>query len=204
MEQAEGRLMMVIPLAMGMVMVLLYLAFRSLIDVLLVLSNVVALCCGGVWALLLTHTNFSISAAVGFISIFGVAVMNGLLQVSSFNRLRLEGKPLEEAVLGLADRLRPMMMTALTAIFGLLPAAFSTRIGGADATAAGHRGDRRHAGGRSCSPLSDAGPLQPLPPGNARSGVGPPSRIRGEHSPNVPAGRTENKTSKGHVLVFAE
>ena len=130
MEQAERRLMIVIPLAAFLVMFLLYLAFRSLTDVLLVLSNVVTMVCGGVWALLLTHTNFSISAAVGFISIFGVAVMNGLLLVSSFHRLRLDGVSFEEAILqGSGHRLRPMMMTALTAVFGLLPAAFSTRIG---------------------------------------------------------------------------
>jgi cobalt-zinc-cadmium resistance protein CzcA len=130
MEQAESRMMIVIPLAMAAVVVLLYLAFRSLVDVLIVLSNVAALCCGGIWALLLTHTNFSISAAVGFISIFGVGVMNGLLLVSSFHRLRLDGAPMHEAILqGAAHRLRPMMMTTLTAIFGLVPAALSTRIG---------------------------------------------------------------------------
>ena len=129
MEQAEARLKVVIPLACVMI-VAACTAFRSLVDVLLVLSSVVALCCGGVWALLLTHTNFSISAAVGFISIFGVAVMNGLLLVSSFHRLRLDGMPLEEAVLqGSRHRLRPMMMTTLTAMFGLVPAALSTRIG---------------------------------------------------------------------------
>ena len=77
---------------------MLYLAFGSLVDVLIVLTNVVALGCGGVWALLLTQTNFSISAAVGFISIFGVAIMDGLLLVSSFHRLRLEGKPVHEAI----------------------------------------------------------------------------------------------------------
>ena len=130
MEQAERRLMIVIPLAAFLVMVLLYLAFRSLTDVFLVLSNVVTMVCGGIWALLLTHTNFSISAAVGFISIFGVAVMDALLQVSAFHRWRLDGQPMEEAILhGSRDRLRPIMMTALTAVFGLLPAAFSTRIG---------------------------------------------------------------------------
>jgi cobalt-zinc-cadmium resistance protein CzcA len=113
-----------------MIIILLYMTFRSLTDVLLVLSNVVALFCGGIWALLLTQTNFSISAAVGFISIFGVAIMNGLLLVSFFHRLRLEGLPLDDALLrGSEHRLRPMMMTTLTAIFGLLPAALSTRIG---------------------------------------------------------------------------
>src|SRR5205823_6758350 len=97
---------------------------------LLVFSNVLALSLGGVWALLLTGTNFSISAAVGFISIFGVAIMDGLLSISYFNRLRFKGVPLREAILrGAGVRVRPMMMTALTAIFGLLPAALSTRIG---------------------------------------------------------------------------
>jgi cobalt-zinc-cadmium resistance protein CzcA len=130
MEEAERRLMVVIPLALILVVILLYLAFRSLIDVLLVLSNVLTLCCGGIWALLLTQTNFSISAAVGFISIFGVAVMDGLLLVSSFNRLRLAGRSIKDAIMeGCSYRLRPILMTGFTAIFGLLPAALSTRIG---------------------------------------------------------------------------
>ncbi len=85
---------------------------------------------GGVWALLLTGTNFNISAAIGFISIFGVAIMDGLLLISYFNQLRFQGLPLEEAILqGAEKRVRPVMMTALTAIFGLLPAALSTKIG---------------------------------------------------------------------------
>jgi cobalt-zinc-cadmium resistance protein CzcA len=110
--------------------VLLYLAFKSLLDAFVVLSNVAALSVGGIWALYLTHTNFSISAAVGFISIFGVAIMDGLLLVSYFNHLRAQGLPLREAILqGSEKRVRPVMMTALTAIFGLLPAALSTRIG---------------------------------------------------------------------------
>lgn len=130
MEQAEARLKLLVPLAMGLIVVLLYLAFRSLIDVGLVLSSMVALCCGGIWALVLTNTNFSISAAVGFISIFGVAVMNGLLLVSHFHRLRLDGLAMEEAVVeGAAYRLRPMMMTTLAPILGLLPAAVSNQIG---------------------------------------------------------------------------
>jgi cobalt-zinc-cadmium resistance protein CzcA len=130
MEEAEARLMIIIPLSLSLIFILLYLAFRSLIDALLVLANVVALSLGGVWALLLTGSTFSISAAVGFISIFGVAIMDGLLLVSYFNRMRAHGLPLKEAIMeGAAKRVRPVMMTALTAIFGLLPAAFSTRIG---------------------------------------------------------------------------
>src|SRR5262249_27351847 len=130
MEEAEGRLMLIIPLSLGLIFVLLYMAFRSLLDAVVVLSNVVALSLGGVWALLLTNTYFSISAAVGFISIFGVAIMDGLLSVAYFNQLRAQGLPVREAILqGAEKRVRPMMMTALTAVFGLLPAALSTDIG---------------------------------------------------------------------------
>jgi cobalt-zinc-cadmium resistance protein CzcA len=130
MEEAEGRLMIIIPLSLSLIFMLLYFAFRSLIDALVVLANVVALSLGGIWALLLTGTNFSISAAVGFISIFGVAIMDGLLLVSYFNQERANGYPLREAILrGGEKRVRAMLMTDLTAVFGLLPAAFSTRIG---------------------------------------------------------------------------
>jgi cobalt-zinc-cadmium resistance protein CzcA len=130
MQEAEHRLMFIIPLSLALIFALLYLAFHSLFDVLAILSNVIALSLGGVWALLLTGTNFSISAAVGFISIFGVAIMDGLLLIAYFNQLRAHGLPLRQAILqGAEKRVRPIMMTALTAIFGLLPAAVSTRIG---------------------------------------------------------------------------
>jgi heavy metal efflux system protein len=130
MEEGERRLMLIIPIALALVFLLLYLAFHSLLDALVVLSNVVALSLGGIWALFLTGTNFSIAAAVGFTSIFGVAIMDGLLLVSSFNQLRAHGVPLREAILqGAERRVRPVMMTALTAIFGLLPAAVSVKVG---------------------------------------------------------------------------
>ncbi len=130
MNEAFARLGVWIPVSLVLICVLVYLAFRSALDTLTVLTNVVALSMGGVWALLLTGTHFSISAAVGFISIFGVAIMDGLLSVSYFNALRAHGLPLRQAIVeGAAKRVRPMMMTALTAIFGLLPAALSTRIG---------------------------------------------------------------------------
>jgi cobalt-zinc-cadmium resistance protein CzcA len=130
MERASARLMIIIPLSLGMIFVLLYMAFRSFLDSLVVLSNVIDLSMGGIWALYLTGTNFSISAAVGFVSLFGVAIMDGLLMISSFNAGRAHGLPLREAILqGAGKRVRPVTMTALTAIFGLLPAALSTRIG---------------------------------------------------------------------------
>jgi cobalt-zinc-cadmium resistance protein CzcA len=130
MNEAFARLGVWVPVSVALICVLVYLAFGSVLDTLVVLSNVVALSMGGVWALLLTGTHFSISAAVGFISIFGVAIMDGLLSVSYFNASRAHGLPLREAILeGAGKRVRPMMMTALTAIFGLLPAAVSTKIG---------------------------------------------------------------------------
>lgn len=130
MQDAEARLMIIIPLSLLLIFLLLYLAFHSLLDACLVLVNVVALSLGGIWALLLTETNFSVSAAVGFVSIFGVAIMDGLLLVSYFNQNRAHGMPVEEAILdGAAVRVRPVMMTGLTAILGLLPAALATRIG---------------------------------------------------------------------------
>jgi cobalt-zinc-cadmium resistance protein CzcA len=122
--------MVVVPISMLLVFLLIYISFRSVLDTLAVFANVVALSMGGIWALMFCQINFSISAAVGFISIFGVAIMDGLLLISYFNSLRAKGLPLREAILqGAEKRVRPMMMTALTAILGLLPAALSTKIG---------------------------------------------------------------------------
>jgi Cu/Ag efflux pump CusA len=130
MQEAESRLLIIIPASILLIFLLLYFAFHSVIDACLVLMNVLALSLGGIWALWLTDTNFSVSAAVGFISIFGVAIMDGLLLVSYFNQNRAHGMPVREAILdGAAVRVRPVLMTGLTAILGLLPAALATRIG---------------------------------------------------------------------------
>ena len=130
MEDGEKRLMLYIPASLVIVFLLLYMAFRSLLDSIVVLSNVLDLAIGGIWALYLTGTNFSMSAAVGFVSLFGVAIMDGLLMISYFNDLRARGLPVREAIMqGAALRVRPVTMTCLTAILGLLPAALSTAIG---------------------------------------------------------------------------
>jgi cobalt-zinc-cadmium resistance protein CzcA len=130
MQDAENRLMWITPLSLGLISILLFAAFRSILDSVVVLSNVLAMGVGGVWALYFTGTNFSISAAVGFISLFGVAIMDGLLMLSYFNAHRARGLPLYDAIMeGAGKRMRPMMMTDLTAMLGLLPAALSTRIG---------------------------------------------------------------------------
>ena len=130
MQAANGRLLWIVPLSIGLIMGLLYTAFNSIKDALLVMVNVIAATMGGIWALRVTHTPFSISAAVGFISIFGVAVQNGVLLISYFNQLRAAGLPVRESVLRGAElRVRPMVITSLTAALGLLPAAFATSIG---------------------------------------------------------------------------
>jgi cobalt-zinc-cadmium resistance protein CzcA len=130
MEDANARLLVIIPISLGLIFILLYTAFQSFLDAAVVFSNVFALVVGGIWTLYLTRMNFSISAAVGFISLFGVAIMDGLVLISYFNTLRSHGMPLQQAILeGAGKRMRPMMMTDLTALLGLLPAALSTRIG---------------------------------------------------------------------------
>jgi len=130
MEDAQGRLLWIVPFSLGLIFILLYMAFRSFLDAIVIFTNVFDVAVGGIWALCLTGTTFSISAAVGFISLFGIAIMEGLLMISYFNALRAEGLPLNEAILqGAAKRVRPVMITAMTAILGLLPAALSTKIG---------------------------------------------------------------------------
>ncbi len=130
MQAANKRLVVMVPLSVVLIMVLLYSMFGSIKDALLVMAGVLPAAMGGVWALKLTQTNFSISAAVGFISIFGVAVQNGVLLISYFNQMRASGESVREAVTRGAElRLRPVAMTSLTAILGLLPAALATSIG---------------------------------------------------------------------------
>ncbi len=130
MNEAIERLMIVVSLSLVLIIVLLYLALGSALDVAVVLANVVVLSIGGIWALILTGSNFNISAGVGFISILGVGMMNGLILISGFNARRAHGVLLPEAIRdGLEKRVRPLTMTCLTAVFGMLPAAFSTRIG---------------------------------------------------------------------------
>jgi len=130
MQEANARLMWIVPLSIALIMVLLYTAFNSMKDALLVMANVIAATMGGVWALRLTGVHFSISAAVGFISIFGVAVQDGVLLISYFNQMRSAGISVRESVMRGAElRVRPVVMTELTAMLGLLPAALATSIG---------------------------------------------------------------------------
>ncbi|MBI3786511.1 MAG: efflux RND transporter permease subunit [Deltaproteobacteria bacterium] len=129
-QRAMRRLELIVPAVIFIIFILLFGNFNSVRDAGLVLVHVPFALIGGILALLVTGTHFSISAGVGFISLFGVAVLNGVLLVSYFNDLRRSGTPLREAVVrGSLVRLRPVLMTGMLAIFGFLPAAISHAIG---------------------------------------------------------------------------
>lgn len=124
------RLMLIVPISTFLIFLLLFNAFNSIRSALLILVNVPLAFIGGILALLLTHTPLSVSAAIGFIALFGQAVLNGVVMVTYFNQLRDLGMPLREAVLeGASTRFRTVMMTALLAMLGLLPMALSHGIG---------------------------------------------------------------------------
>lgn len=127
---ARQRLQVVVPLALLLIFVLLFATFGNVRDALLVFSGVPLALTGGVLVLWLRDIPFSISAAVGFIALSGVAVLNGLVMLTFINRLRAEGASLDEAVFnGALARLRPVLMTALVASLGFLPMALATGTG---------------------------------------------------------------------------
>jgi len=129
-QQAKDRLFIVLPIALGLILFLLYTLFNSLRDSLLTLAAIPFAIGGGIVALSISGLNFSVSAAIGFVSLFGVSVMNGILIITYFNQLLSNGlKPLEAMYMAAEQRMRPMLMTALSACIGLLPAALSTGIG---------------------------------------------------------------------------
>nr|WP_315591516.1 CusA/CzcA family heavy metal efflux RND transporter [uncultured Cupriavidus sp.] len=129
-EQAKKRLALIVPISIVMIMVLLYGLFNSLRDSVMALAGIPFAIAGGVFALFVTGLDFSISAAIGFVSLFGVSVMDGILMITYYNQLREQGERSETAMSQAAQqRMRPMLMTALSACIGLLPAAISTGIG---------------------------------------------------------------------------
>jgi heavy metal efflux system protein len=129
-QKAQARLAVIIPLSLLLILVLLYGLFNSLRDSLMALAGIPFAVGGGVIALYFSGLNFSISAAVGFVSLFGVSVMNGILIMTYYNETRAGGVGTMDAMFHAASqRMRPMLMTALSACIGLLPAAVSTGIG---------------------------------------------------------------------------
>ncbi len=129
-QRAMRRLMVVVPLALALIFLLLFASFRSFPQSVLVLTNVPFALVGGVAALWLRGLNLNLSASIGFIALFGIAVLNGVVMVSHMNALRSEADSILEAVRkGASDRLRPVLMTAMVASFGFVPMALSTSPG---------------------------------------------------------------------------
>jgi heavy metal efflux system protein len=129
-KRADKRLSLVVPITLLLIFVILYTMFHSTKWALLILANVAMAPLGGMLALLITHTNFSVSSGVGFLALFGVSVQTGVIMLEYINQLRVRGHSIEvSAVEGAVLRLRPIMMTMLVATLGLLPAATSHGIG---------------------------------------------------------------------------
>jgi cobalt-zinc-cadmium resistance protein CzcA len=129
-QEARARLAVVVPSALALIFVLIFLAFGSLRQALLVYSGIPLAVTGGIAALWLRDMPFSITAAVGFIALTGVAVLNGVVLLSYFNQLREDGRTLVEAVVeGALTRLRPVLMTAAVASLGFVPMALATGAG---------------------------------------------------------------------------
>ena len=129
-KRSQRRLLIVLPLTILLIYIILYTMFKSVKWALLILTNVAMARIGGLLALLITHTNFSVSSGVGFLALFGVSVQTGVIMVEYINQLRSRGYDIEQAAVeGAVLRLRPIIMTMLVATLGLLPAALSHGIG---------------------------------------------------------------------------
>ena len=129
-KRAEARLLVVVPLTILVIYLILYTMFKSAKWALLILTNVAMARIGGLVALLVTGTHFSVSSGVGFLALFGVSVQTGVIMLEYINQLRARGYTIVDAAIeGAVLRLRPIMMTMLVATLGLLPAALSHAIG---------------------------------------------------------------------------
>ena len=129
-KRSQKRLLLVLPITVLLIFVILYTMFKSGKWAALIMVNIAMAPIGGLLALLITHTNFSVSSGVGFLALFGVSVQTGVIMLEYINQLRLQGHSIEEAAIaGAVLRLRPIMMTMLVATLGLLPAAMSHGIG---------------------------------------------------------------------------
>jgi cobalt-zinc-cadmium resistance protein CzcA len=129
-EKAVARLAIAVPIAIAVILLLLYVSFGSLIDTLIAGSAIPMALIGGILGLFLADMPFSISAAIGFVALFGIAAMNGIMVLSCYNRLIDAGRERAAALSETCSvQMRPVLMTCAAACVGLLPAAFSTAIG---------------------------------------------------------------------------
>ena len=193
----QQRLMSVVPVTLLVILVILYVMFHSMKWALLMMASLSMAPLGGLLALLITGTHFSVSSGVGFLALFGVCVQTGVIMIDYINQLRAAGHPVQDAAVdGAILRLRPILMTTLVATLGLLPAALSHGIGiGSDSSPAPVRdrdrgrpyglhadqhlspadalrldGDRRR---RAAGPLPDRDPATPLIAGRETGAGGP-------------------------------
>jgi len=128
--RAQAKLAQVVPVVLILIFILLFISFGNALDAGLVLINVPFALIGGILALHVTNTEFSISAGIGFIALFGICIQNGVILISVFKQNLHHKIPLSQAIFqGVQSRIRPVVMTALMAAIGLLPAAVSTGIG---------------------------------------------------------------------------
>jgi cobalt-zinc-cadmium resistance protein CzcA len=129
-QRAMARLRLMVPLSLLLITVLLYLNFQSIRPALLILVNIPLALVGGVIGLKLSGLYLSVSASVGFIALFGIAILNGLVMIEFFRKLESEGETRREAILtGSELRLRPVLMTAATTALGLIPLVWATGVG---------------------------------------------------------------------------
>jgi cobalt-zinc-cadmium resistance protein CzcA len=130
-QEAQKRLEVIVPVSLLLILGLLYSMFNSLRDCLLALAGIPFAVAGGVLALYLSGLDFSVSAAIGFVSLFGVSVMDGILMITYYNQERQlrAGTPTDAMFHAASNRMRPLLMTSLSACIGLFPAAISTGIG---------------------------------------------------------------------------
>ncbi len=129
-QRASNTLSRVVPLCLLAIFLLLFIAYGNVKDAVLTIMNVPFALIGGILALHITHTNFSISAGIGFIALFGVCIQNGVILITVFRKNLTAKIPLDQAIReGVISRVRPVVMTAMMAAIGLLPAALSTGIG---------------------------------------------------------------------------
>jgi cobalt-zinc-cadmium resistance protein CzcA len=130
-KEAMGRLVVIIPITLLLIVFLVYSATKTWTDTLIAVLSIPVACAGGVLALLVAGITFSVSAAMGFISIFGIAIQDALIVITYFQRLRaVDGMSVDDAAKAAAERrLRPVLMTTLVAMLGLMPAALSHGIG---------------------------------------------------------------------------
>jgi cobalt-zinc-cadmium resistance protein CzcA len=128
-QQAKKRLAVIVPISFVLIMLLLYGLFNSLRDSLMALVGIPFAVCGGILGLFVSGLDFSISAAIGFVSLFGVSVMSGILIINRYHQVASEGSTIEAMFRAVEQQMRPILMMALSACIGLLPAAISTGIG---------------------------------------------------------------------------